>query len=156
MKRVIILAITLCLIFCVSACTTKTPPPYTNTPITDTYIFQDTPALTLTASYPYFEEENYAPLNAAIAQEVEAWRAIYTEILAQVQEECEQDPVFAKLKQYVEANYTIEATDKEVSVTFDVKYYSGGNTEPSYAKTFTFDTESRMVYETFTQTQRVY
>lgn len=156
MKRVIILAITLCWIVCVSACTTKTPPPYTNTPVTNTYLFQNTPALTLTASYPHFEDDTYAPLNTVIAQEVEAWRAIYDEIFAQVQEECEKDPVFAKLKRYVEANYTIEVTNKEIVVTFDVKYYSGGNTEPSYTKTFTFDLESRMVYETFTQTRRVY
>ena len=110
----------------------------------------------ITAFYPYFEDDTYAPFNTAITQEVKAWRAIYTEILAQVQEECEKDPVFAKLKRYVEANYTVESTNKEIVVTFDVKYYSSGNTEPSYTKTFTFDLKSRMVYETFTQTQRVY
>ena len=156
MKRVIILASTLCLIFCVGACTMKISPPYRNTPVTDAYIFQDTTALALTASYPYFEDETYAPLNAAIAQEVESWQALYAEIYEQVSEECDKDPVFASLKRYVEATYTVASTKTEVSVTFDVRYYYGGNNEPAYTKTFTYYLDSGMVYETFTQTQRVY
>ena len=36
------------------------------------------------------------------------------------------------------------------------RYYYGGNNEPAYTKTFTYYLDSGMVYETFTQTRRVY
>lgn len=151
-----VITITLPLVLFLVSCSFSSPTPYTNTPVTNTYTFRDTPALTLTASYPYFKDETYAPLNTATAQEVEVWRAIYDKMLAQIQEGCEKDPVFASLRRYVEVNYTVESTKDEVSVTFNVQYSSGGNTEPSYTKTFSMDLESRMVYETFTQTKRVY
>lgn len=151
-----VITITLPLVLFLVSCFFSSPTPYTNTPVTNTYTFRDTPALTLTASYPYFEDETYAPLNTAIAQEVAVWRAIYDKMLAQVQEECEKDSVFAFLRRYVEVYYTVESTKDDVSVTFNVQYFGGGNTEPSYTKTFSMDLESRMVYETFTQTKRVY
>lgn len=156
MKRIIVLVIAFCSIFCMSACMTKTSASYTNTPVTDSYIFQDTIALALTASYPYFEDETYAPLNAAIAQEVEAWQTLYNEIYEQVAAECEKDPVFAKLKRYVEVTYTVTAANEEVSVAFEVQYYYGGNTEPSYIKIFILNLQSGMVFETYTTTQRIY
>ena len=156
MKRTIVFVIAFCSMFCMSACMTKTPIPYTNTPVTDSYIFQDTTVLTLTASYPHFEDETYAPLNAAIAQEVESWHALYAEIYEQVVEECEEDPVFAKLKRYVEATYTVTAANEEVTVLFDVRYYCGGNTEPSYSKEFTFLLAIGMVHETYTSTSRIF
>ena len=156
MKRTIIFVVAFCSMFCMSACMTKMPIPYTNTPVTDAYIFQDTTALALTASYPYFEDETYAPLNAAIAQEVESWQALYAEIYEHVVEECAKDTVFAKLKRYVEATYTVIATNEEITVLFDVRYYCGGNTEPSYSKKFTFLLVTGMVHETYTSTSRVY
>ena len=154
MKKVFCLVFVLLLIL--SSCSASPPPPYRNTPITDSYVFQNTTALTLTASYPYFEDEIYAPLNAAIAQEVKSWRALYAEIYEQVVEECAKDPVFAKLKRYVEATYTVIATNEEITVLFDVRYYCGGNTEPSYSKKFTFLLVTGMVHETYTSTSRVY
>ena len=155
MKRSFIIII-LTLVLLLASCTHSSPPSYTNTPVTDAYLFQGATALALTASYPYFEDEAYAPLNGVIAQEVEAWQALYAEIYEQVSEECDKDPVFASLKRYVEATYTVASTKTEVSVTFDVRYYYGGNHEPAYTKTFTYYLDSGMVHETFTQTRRVY
>ena len=156
MKRIIVLVIAFCSMFCMSACMTKISTSYTNTPVTDSYVFQDTTAIALTASYPYFKDEIYAPLNTAIAQEVAAWQALYAEIYEQIVEECEKDPVFAKLKRYVEASYTVTTTNEEVSVAFDVQYHRGGNTESSYRKIFTLNLQSGMVFETYTTTQRIY
>lgn len=155
-KQVTLMAIILCAILLTSACTTRSPPPYRHIPVDDAYVFSGSTALSLTAAYPLFEDEIYAPLNEAIYTEVEAWRALYEQLYERVAEECEKDPVFSELERYVEADYTVEVTDKEITVIFFVKWFDGGNTEPSYTKTFTFELESRMVYETFTQTKRVY
>ena len=108
------------------------------------------------AEYPIFEEQ-YHPLNAAIEAEVAQWRAQYDMICAIAEEDCNRDADLATFHRYLTATYTVARHGNEISVTFDVRRDADpSNSEEAYTKTLTLDTASGMVYQTVTQTSRIY
>ena len=109
----------------------------------------------LDASYPVFDK-SYLLLNTAIQQEIDSWHNIYAELVEEALQECERDESVASLQRYLTSSYSVSKKRHEISVTFDVVYFDGGNSLPSYTKTFTIDLKSGMVYETTVTTQRVY
>ena len=154
MKKITFLLLPLVLLTALLSCSTV--PPYHATVIHQQHDWHGIAIAEIQAEYPVFEEQ-YHPLNTVIEAEVAQWRAQYDAICAIAEEDCNRDTDLATFHRYLSATYSVAQHGNEISVTFDVRWDADpGNSEESYTKTLTLDTTSGMVYQTVTQTSRIY
>ena len=153
-KSAIHLILVLIFLICLSSCSIQ--PKHQKEIINESYHLQTEVPVIFEACYPIFEDIQYQSMNLAIESEISEWYTLYESICVSAAEECSQDIDFAKLERYVRAEYSIKATSKELSVTFIIQSFEGGNAESSYKKIYTLDLGNNIIYETFTQTKRIY
>ena len=153
MKRIFALALSVIIIsFIYTSCS---DPIFEEQTVDEGYNRNGYTIVHLEASYPVFDEP-YDLLNTAIRQEIDSWYNQYDELIEKALRECERDESMASLQRYLTASYSISKRRHEISVTFDVVCFDGGNSLPSYTKTLMLDAKTGMVYETITTTKRVY
>ena len=154
MKKTLLAAF--CLVVILSLMSCRKLPDYHEVSIYDDCEWQNEKIAVFRAEYPRFNGEIYQSLNSVIEKETEEWRQVYDEICEKAKSECEKSSEFAKLGCYVTVDYVVSSQNGETAVTFDVHYFGGGNSEPHYTKTFTYDEQNNMIYETYSETTRVY
>ena len=153
MKRIFALALSAIIMMLTH--TSCFDPTFEEQVINEDYTWNGSAIVCLDASYPVFDK-SHDPLNTAIQQEIDSWYNIYDELVEEALRECERDEIMATLQRYLTSSYSVSKKRHEISVTFDVVYFNGGNSLPSYTKTLMLDTKTGIVYETTTTTKRVY
>ena len=139
------------------SCSQTLIPSYKEKAIESNHVWEGTTLVTYDVAYPVFEEPIYSDLNDVILREVENWNSLFIDISSQAEIDCQKDHSLATFNRYVRSDYEVNVTKDELSICFHVEWiYAPGNYEPSYTKTFTFDKNSNMIYETYTTTKRVY
>ena len=157
MSRIIITLTFFLLLMSLTSCTQTPMPTYQSKVIESNHVWEGNMLVTYDVAYPVFKDPIYSDLNEVILREVESWNALFIDISSQDELDCQKKYSLSTFKRYVRSKYEVNVTQDELSICFHVEWmYSPGNYEPSYTKTFTFDKNTNMIYETYTTSKRVY
>ena len=154
---ILLLCFLSCFLLCLSGCRKTSPlPPY----VEEHADLKNESAIPVayTCTYPIFTGEEYAPLNAVVQKEIEAWQDMLVEICRTAEVDVLSDPDMLTYERYLNVTYSLNGGSNNaiLEVVFTIRWSARPNmAEPKILKTFSLYKNGN-IFETITTTSRVY